>query len=165
MDERTWAAALVNLYDYFRVVTLPSKNQEDRWFQNVKHIPNLEVDQILNSIQNKNDNIPRNIPKAFNDHRAESGFKTIIAYDKDDDIRFPIELMQRAFHILDQQGYPAYTAYANSVGIPRTDRDRIENKHRVCNSNQPIPKLPEIGHRVNAWKPRPAIMPMREPGE
>lgn len=162
MDERTWSNAIVNLYDYFRVASLPSKNQESRWFENVKHIPNHEVDQILNAIQNACDNIPRNIPKAFKEHRSQSGFKEIIVYNKDDDIRFPVELMHRAFHILYDQGYGPYQAFCDSVHMPRTDRDRVENKCRVVKSNEPQPKLPEIGHRVNTWKPRPAIAPIRE---
>lgn len=148
------------------------QDQFDTSYQFLHNIPDsawLPLSQLCVSQWEK---WPPNIIKAIRDvygnwaRGANFSGEAHIVYNRDDDIRFPISLMQRAFRILDEQGFGPYQAYANAVHMPRTDRDRIENKHRVCKAHEvTTPQLPEIGHRVNTWKPRPAIMPLREPGE
>lgn len=54
-----------------------------------------------------------------------------IVYNKDDDVRFPVQLMHEAFNILDSKGYIEYQHFCDRVGMPRTDRDRVEHKHKV----------------------------------
>ena len=111
---------------------------------------------------------PRNWVKAvkevYESWRREAHVGGVgIKYNKDDDIRFPVNLMARAFEILSTKDYPAYVYFCYQVGMPRTDRDRVENKHRVVKEKE-IGKynLPEIGIRLNKKKPRPDIQQYRE---
>jgi hypothetical protein len=163
MDERTWANIIVKIFDYFRLSTLPTKSQEALWFNEVKHIPNLEVDLIFRAITQECDSLPKNIPKAFKDHRQGGCYNSSIVYNQDDDIRFPVTFMQNSFRILLSRGPIEFKAYCDQVGMPRTDRARVENKHRVCSAHdQDKYKLSEIGTRLNRKTSRPDIMPIRE---
>ena len=134
----------------------------------VKHIPDrawLPLSQLAVQRWAK---WPPNIVKAINElygtwsRDSNLNGSTPISYNSDDDIRFPVALMQRAFKILDEKGWDAYHVYANAVGIPRTDRERIENKFNICRAHGVTPTLPEVGIRVNPKTDRPAIQPYRE---
>jgi hypothetical protein len=86
-----------------------------------------------------------------------------IIYNKDDDIRFPVNLMSRAFEILQTKDYPSYVYFCDQAGMPKTDRDRVENKHRICKAHEENKfKLPEIGIRTNKKQPRAEIARLKE---
>ena len=145
------------------------QDQFDTAYQFLKNIPDQAWLPMAQAAVQQWEKWPSNIVKAIRElygNWAHGGMhEGVIEYDRTEDLRFPVGLMHRAFNILYEQGYGPFSAYCNAVHMPKNDRDRVENKCRVVQSNEPPPQLPEIGHRVNAWKPRPAIMPMREPGE
>jgi hypothetical protein len=90
---------------------------------------------------------PRNWTKAVKEiyemWRRDAHFGGVgIKYDKDDDPRFPVSLMQQAFVILSTKDYFSYNYFCDQVGMPKTDRDRVENKHRICKAHETQPKLP-----------------------
>jgi|WetSurMetagenome_2_1015567.scaffolds.fasta_scaffold910851_1 hypothetical protein len=145
------------------------QDQFDTAYQFLKYIPNSAWLPLSQLVVNQWEKWPQNIVKAIQEvygnwgRNAGSTGELNISYDKDDDARFPINLMHRAFNILDSQGFDKYLEYANIVHIPKTDRDRIENKHRICsNHEQSKFKLPEIGQRTNRKQPRDEIAKLRE---
>ena len=142
------------------------QDQFDTAYQFLKNIPDQAWLPLSQSAVQNWEKWPSNIVKAIREiygNLAHGGMhEGTIQYYPTEDLRFPVGLMQRAFKILYDQGYGPYSAYCDSIHMPRNDRDRVENKCRVVKSNEPAPKLPEIGHRVNTWKPRPAISPLRE---
>jgi hypothetical protein len=135
----------------------------------LKFIPDSAWLPLSQLVVNQWEKWPQNIVKAIQEvygnwnRSASITGELNIAYDKEDDIRFPIHLMHRAFNILDLQGFEKYLVYANAVHMPRTDRDRVENKHRVCKNHEENKyKLPEIGQRTNRKQPRDEIAKLKE---
>lgn len=145
------------------------QDQFDTAYQFLKFIPDNAWLPLSQLVVNHWEKWPQNIVKAIQEvygnwyKNANITGELRIEYNKDDDIRFPIQLMQRAFNVLSEQGYEKYVLYANSVGVPKTDRDRIENKNRVCSSHdQSSFKIPEIGKRTNIKNPRDEIARLKE---
>ena len=142
------------------------QDQFDTAYQFLKNIPDQAWLPMAQAAVQQWEKWPSNIVKAIRElygNWAHGGMhEGVIEYDRTEDLRFPVGIMHRAFNILYEQGYGPYHAYCDSVHMPKNDRDRVENKCRVVQSSEPSPKLPEIGHRVNAWKPRPAIAQLRE---
>ena len=136
----------------------------------LEHIPDAAWKPMIQIAISSWDGWPRNWVKAvkeiYEHWRRDAGHIGSAGYNRDDDPRFPVQLMQCAFDILERQGYPEYRAYCDQVAMPRTDRDRIEFKHKVCSGQVERPgRIPEGGHRVNERRPRPAVISYREPGE
>jgi hypothetical protein len=137
-------------------------------YKYLEHIPSNAWPEMVRIAVEKWDGWPRNWAKAikevYEQWRRDAQFTGgFIKYDKDDDIRFPVNLMQIAFQILDTKGYIVYSTYCDSVGMPKTDRDRVENKHRICKEHEEHKyKLPEIGHRANRKQPRDEIARLKE---
>ena len=146
MDERTWDAAILKLFEFFRVEKLPTKKQQDLWFQFVKHIGNNEVDEIISGITSDYDSLPRNISKAFIEHRPSKSYTSRqVQYDPIEDFRFPVGLMQKSLDVLLNQGFTAYNAYALSVKMPQKDRDRVEYKAQIIRQGQnPHQKISDL---------------------
>jgi hypothetical protein len=145
------------------------QDQFDTAYQFLKFIPDSAWLPLSQLVVNQWEKWPHNIVKAIQEVYGNWGKNASltgelnIAYNKDDDIRFPIHLMHRAFDVLDLKGFEQYQVYANSVHIPKTDRDRIENKHRICrNHEQAKFKFPEVGQRTNRKQPRDEIARLRE---
>ena len=42
---------------------------------------------------------------------------------------FPINLLHKAFHILEDKGHSAFRHYINRVGMPSEDIERVLSKH------------------------------------
>jgi len=137
----------------------------------LEHIPLSAWPKMVDIAINQWDGWPRNWAKAvkeiYEHWRREAHVGGIgIKYNKDDDIRFPVNLMAQAFNILQTKDYPSYVYFCDQVGMPKTDRDRVENKHRICAAHeQDKYQLREIGTRLNRKTNRPAIMPLREFGD
>jgi hypothetical protein len=140
-------------------------------FQFLEHVPEHAWKPMVKIAINQWDGWPRNWAKAVKEiyetwRRDANAGGLGIKYNKDDDIRFPVNLMAQAFNILQTKDYPSYVYFCDQVGMPRTDRDRVENKHRICTAHeQDKYKIAEIGTRLNRKTNRPAIMPLREFGD
>ena len=143
----------------------------DFGYQFLEHVPLSAWKQMVPIAINQWDGWPRNWAKAvkeiYEHWRREAHVGGIgIKYNKDDDIRFPVNLMAQAFNILQTKDYPSYVYFCDQVQMPRTDRDRVENKHRICTAHeQDKYQLREIGTRMNRKTNRPAIMPLRKFGD
>jgi len=138
----------------------------DFGYQFLEHVPLRAWKPMVKIAIGQWEGWPRNWAKSvkeiYEHWRREAGVSGAgIIYDRDDDIRFPVNLMAQAFEILSTKDYPTYAYFCDQAGMPRTDRDRVENKHRVCQAHETV-RLPEIGTRVNSKTNRPAIMPLRE---
>ena len=137
-------------------------------FKFLEHIPSNAWPDMVRIAIERWDGWPRNWVKAVKDvyesWRRDAQFgEGIIKYNKDDDVRFPVNLMQRAFRILQEQGYIDYVHYCDSVGMPRTDRERVENKHRICQSHDEGKfSLPLVGNSVNKNRKGPEIHKVKE---
>jgi hypothetical protein len=136
----------------------------------LEHIPENAWKQMIPIAINLWDGWPRNWIKAvkevYETWRRDGGLGSNTNYNRDNDVRFPVALMHKASDILQERGYLEYSAYCDSVGMPKTDRDRVEFKHKVIKGHQqPFRKLPSIGQRINPERPRPAVQKYREPGE
>lgn len=137
-------------------------------YQYLDHVPENAWKPMVKLAIGTWDGWPRNWTKAVKDiyeqWRRDAQFSEgVIKYDPEDDIRFPVNLMQQAFTILDTKGYIVYSTYCDSVGMPKTDRARVENKHRICKAHEENRfKLPEIGQRTNRKQPRAEIARLRE---
>jgi hypothetical protein len=150
---------------------LPNQAQRDQWFAEVKRIPASAIPAIWSEFKTR-DGVSRrsNIPKIMGEiHQKAAGVASpesgIAVYNVDEDLRFPVALMVKAFNILEREGYPAYAAYSQAVRMPKSDRDRVENKFRVVRAAEGFPAIPEIGTRINQKIDRPERLPYREPGE
>jgi hypothetical protein len=143
----------------------------DFGYQFLEHVPLHAWKPMVKIAVDQWEGWPRNWAKAVKDiyetwrrdaHLGGVGIK----YNKDDDVRFPIHLMQQAFDILSTKDYFDYNHFCDQVGMPKTDRDRVENKHRVCKEHGQVKiKLPEVGIRINPKVRRPPVQRYREPGE
>ena len=138
-------------------------------YQFLEHVPLVAWKPMVKMAINMWDGWPRNWTKAVKEvyeaWRREAGHSGIVGikYNKDDDPRFPVELMKQAFHILSDKDYPSYAYFCDQVGMPKTDRDRVENKHRICKAHEQDKfGLPEIGQRTNRKKPRDEIARLKE---
>lgn len=127
MDRERLKKNLVELYQYFKLSNLPDSKQIDLWHEDLKYIPDSALDGIF-AILKSNDNVPRNLPKAFKHAYGTSGKVVVINYDKDNDPRYPIENLWKGLSILEQQGDSAFNYYCESVKMPFQDRDRVRNK-------------------------------------
>jgi len=140
----------------------------DFGYQFLEHVPLSAWKPMVKIAIDQWDGWPRNWAKSvkeiYEHWRRESNISGLgIKYNKDDDLRFPVNLMAQAFNILQTKDYPAYVYFCDQVGMPHTDRDRVENKHRVCKAHEENKfKLPEIGRRTNRKKPRDKIARLRE---
>ena len=137
-------------------------------YKYLEHIPSSAWPEMVRLAVEKWDGWPRNWTKAvkevYEQWRRDAQFNEgVIKYNKDDDVKFPVNLMQIAFQILDTKGYIDYSNYCDRVGMPKTDRARVENKHRICKKHEENKyKLPEIGQRTNRKQPRDEIAKLRE---
>ena len=137
----------------------------------LEHVPLNAWPQMVRLAIETWDGWPRNWAKSVKDiyeaWRRDAGHAGVaIKYNSEDDIRFPVNLMAQAFKILCERDYPSYVTFCDQVGMPKTDRNRVENKHRICaNFEQNKYNLPEIGIRLNRKTNRPDIMPLREFGD
>jgi len=143
----------------------------DFGYQYLEHIPPHAWEQMVKLAVDQWEGWPRNWTRAVNDiyeHWRRDAYMggVGIKYDKNDDPRFPVNLMQQAFVILCTKDYPSYVYFCDQVGMPKTDRERVENKHRICSrAEQDGFKIPQVGIRTNPETNRPAIQHYREPGE
>lgn len=139
--------------------------------QFLDHVPTRAWHPMVKIAVDNWEGWPRNWVRSVKDiyemwRRAAGPAGLGINYNRDDDPRFPVELMHQAFGILEKHGYRQYMEFCNHSGVPRTDRDRIEHKHKVCSWGLKDDfKIPEIGVRVNEKTNRPAFQAYREPGE
>ena len=137
----------------------------------IEHIPNHAWEQMVKIAIEQWDGWPRNWSKAVKEiyeyWRREAHVGGVgIKYDLKDDIRFPVNLMAQAFNILNTKDYPGYVTYCDQVGMPKTDRDRVENKHRICTAKeQDKYKIAEIGTRLNRKTNRTDIIKYHELGD
>lgn len=137
----------------------------------LEHIPLHAWQQMVKIAIETWDGWPRNWAKANKEiyetwRRDATAGGLGIKYNKDDDPRFPVNLMAQAFHIQETKDYPAYVYFCDQVGMPKTDRDRVENKHRICSAHeQDKYKIAEIGTRLNRKTNRPEVIPYREFGD
>lgn len=157
MDEKTWTRAVIKLFDFFRIKELPKDNQIKIWFDMIQHIPNTAADMVVNEICQKQDTLPRNLTKAFLEY-----FNTIPAnykkkeYDPTEDFSFPIAYLHQGLEVLERKGLNEFIGFANSVSMPKNDRDRVIFKNQVISGQVKI-KLPEVGIRLNPKVNRPAV--------
>ncbi len=140
-------------------------------FQFIEHVPEHAWRQMVKLAIDQWDGWPRNWAKAVKEiyelWRRDAGHAGIgIKYDREDDPRLPVNLMQQAFVILCDKGYQPYAYFCDQVSMPKTDRSRVENKYRICTSNkQGAFRIPQIGNRLNPKTSRPDIIPYREFGD
>jgi hypothetical protein len=59
--------------------------------------------------------------------------KQKIKYDIHNDYRFPIELIHKAYKILQKHGDESFHRYCEKVDMPMQDRERVFNKHAYDN--------------------------------
>ena len=141
----------------------------DFCYQFLNHIPSQAWTPMIRiSVEKWEKGFPRNWTRAVLDiydlWKKDAQFTVgCIKYNPDDDPRYPVNLMQQAFHILTTKDYPSYAYFCDQTGMPRNDRDRVENKHRICKAHEENRfKLPEIGQRTNRKQPRAEIARLRE---
>ena len=141
----------------------------DFCYQFLNHIPlQAWTPMIRISVEKWEKGFPRNWTRSVLDiydiWKKDAQFTVgCIKYNQDDDVRFPVNMMQRAFHILQEKGYIDYVHYCDSVGMPKTDRDRVENKYRICQSHDEGKfSLPLVGNSVNKHRKGPDIQRVKE---
>lgn len=144
----------------------------DFCYQFLNHIPQQAwMPMVRIAVEKWEKGFPRNWTRAVLDiydmWKKDAQFTVgCIKYNKDEDLRYPVSLMQQAFHILSTKDYPAYVYFCDQTGMPKNDRDRVENKHRICTANeQGKYKIAEIGTRLNRKTNRPDVIPYREFGD
>lgn len=139
----------------------------------LEHIPERAWKDMVRIAIDKWTGWPFNWAKAvkeiYEEWRRDVGISNQLAnYDADDDPRFPVALLWEAFWILKKQGYPQYRTFCDSWRMPKNDRARVENKHRVIEQHLKHRfKLPleSVGQRLNPKTDRPPWLEWREPGE
>lgn len=147
------------------------KLKVDFGYQFLEHVPLHAWKPMVKFAVDQWEGWPRNWTRAvkeiYEHWRREAHIGGVgIKYDRNDDPRFPVSLMQQAFVILSTKDYPAYTYFCDQVCMPKTDRDRVENKHRVCSANEHGRYvIPEVGVRINKKTNRPDIIQYRDTGE
>ncbi len=70
MERDNFEVMINNLYDFFRLQKMPSERQINLWFKRLSGIPDKALKYIQMGVENL-DNMPRNIPKAFNSFYQE----------------------------------------------------------------------------------------------
>lgn len=136
MDKISFSKLVADLFLYFDRQKLPESEQINIWFDDLKFIPVEAIDQIKKHFKDM-DSLPRNIPKAI-----KSGFSSYkktnpisVTYDFDDDPRFPIEFLEKAFEILSESGDASFSSYCEKVKMPKQDIERVRNKYNYIQSN------------------------------
>ncbi len=142
----------------------------DFGFKFLSHIPEHAWKGMVQNAVNEWEGWPRNwvraVKLAYESWRRDNVSASFVRYNVDDDPRYPVSQMWEAFWILSKQGDQSFDNFVKRTGMPKTDRDRVLNKHRVSNLGIIDDfKIPEIGIRTNTKTPRPARLPYREPGE
>lgn len=103
----------------------------------LKHIPDGAWKDLTRLAMERWERWPSNFVKAILTlYRDTTQFEPQpVHYDPIEDFRFPVGLMQRAFEILQNEGYRPYVNYCNAVHMPQKDRERVEYKAEVCRAN------------------------------
>jgi hypothetical protein len=78
-------------------------------------------------------NWAKNVKDAYTLWSGDNKFGRKQTYDKNDDPRYPVEYMRKAFSILSEKGRREYLEFCAATGMPKTDMDRVETKWKVCN--------------------------------
>ena len=102
----------------------------------LKHIPPQAFEPMVKLAVDQWDSWPRNWSKAVKNiyevWRSDAGRGGgLIQYDKIEDHRYPIELMQKALTIYEEQGNGKFVEFCDSTHMPENDRDRVRFKHEV----------------------------------
>ena len=150
MDAKTWTAAVLKVFDFFRMVKLPSDSQIKLWLDNVSHIPGQAVPNILQQLFRDSDTMPRNLPRAFREiYETFPQQERPTFYDPIEDLRFPVALMHKAFDILIKNGQTAFANYCDLVQMPASDRERVRFKAQVVKNENPHEKVNRLISQVN----------------
>jgi len=150
MDAKTWTAAVLKVFDFFRMAKLPSDSQIKLWLDNVSHIPGQAVPNILQQLFRDSDTMPRNLPRAFREiYETFPQQERPTFYDPVEDLRFPVALMHRAFDVLLQKGQIAFANYCDLVQMPAADRERVRYKAQVVKNENPHEKVNRLISQVN----------------
>ena len=132
MDKTSFSSVIGKLYLYFRASKMPSPEQVGIWYDELSYIPNDALDKIFIALK-ENENIPRNIPKAFKAvyFKLPNSAK-VKTYDKYDDPEYPIQFLYTAFGVLANRGKDEFMRYCRSVKMPLQDIERVQNKYNVA---------------------------------
>ena len=132
MDKASFSNLIFKVYNYFRLQKLPSTDQVELWYNEVKYIPETAIDEIFSRLAHE-DSLPRNLPKVIKGvYAGLPKAKRKKFYDKYDDPEYPVENLHTAFEILERDGKEAFIAYCRAVKMPLQDIERVRNKFQYC---------------------------------
>lgn len=113
----------------------PNDTQKEFWFEEVKRIPGGAIPTIYAQLKmrdgvSRRTNIPKVINEIYGKISSAGGGSTIgaVRYDPVEDFRFPIGYMHKGLNVLIEEGELAFANFAEMVGMPKNDRDRVRGK-------------------------------------
>ena len=69
--------------------------------------------------------------------------KKKIRYNAEEDFRFPVGLLLKAYWKLRREGYDQFYIYADSIGMPANDIERVMSKYRYETDSEYRDKINE----------------------
>lgn len=126
------------------------KNHEYQLYTSLHGFPTAAFQYAVSKLLEERKPIPSNFPTVtelkclmaewFHENpTARKG-----SYNKNEDYRYPIANLNKAFSILETRGKDAFINYCNQTNMPKNDRERVWNKHIYIQKHKKHPDQKSI---------------------